>query len=479
MKSRTAILTAASLLLLIPLAGVAYLGSFTRMHGDDFCIAGSLQDLGFWPSILNWYNTWAGRFMYFVSAHLVATTGPQGAAIFPALVIVAWCLAFTWLLLPLLRRASWPRPVLSALLGAALIMLMLLSTIPSIFQSIYWRDGQVNYGFPLIGLTLLGGLLLRAWLAPTWPTAVYGGLAFGAAFLCGGFAEAFDATQAAVLLVALACAILLAGKETRRRLLPVLGAALAGSLIAMVIVVTAPGNQVRRGILGEGAGLLRVLTFSARNAAVVLGKFLLWNPGWALFAILTPFVCAWWLEPAAPILSVRWTWRLLWQQAWFRGLLLVPAGAFLVAVAACAPVVLVMNAYPEDRTIVVPQTALVLGVVVTAGLLGAGLRRITWLPASQALSSRILPGAILAACLLAGSFSLWQTAAQVPELQSYVTKWDKRDSELRTARSQGLTTLTVFGLDNRAGIGDLRVEADYWINRCMADYYGFSSLVGK
>jgi len=479
MKSRTTILTAASLLLLFPLAGLAYLGTFTRLHADDFCIAGSLEQLGFWPSVVQLYNNWAGRFMYFISAHLVAPSGPQGAAIFPALVIIAWLLALTWLLLPLLRRAAWPRPLLSALAAAGLVLLVLLSTIPNIFQSIFWRDGQVNYCFPLVGLTLLGGLLLRAWLAPTWPTAVYGVLAFGAAFVWGGFAEAFGATQAGLLLVALAYAAWMAGPETRRRLLPVLGAGLAGSLIAMVLVVIAPGNLVRRSALGEGAGLLRVITFSLRNAAVVLGKLLLWNPGWALFASLTPFLCAWWQEPGLPGPATRLTWRLLWAQSWFRGLLLVPAGAFLVATAACAPVVLVMNAYPEERTILLPQTALVLGVVVGAGLLGTGLRRLGWLPASAMLFERILPGAILATCLLAAGFSLWNSAAQVPELQSYVQKWDARDRALRATHAAGQTNPTVFGLNNRSGIGDLRAEPDYWINACMAQYYGFSGLTGK
>jgi hypothetical protein len=177
---------------------------------------------------------------------------------------------------------------------------------------------------------------------------------------------------------------------------------------------------------------------------------------------------------------------MLWQQAWFRGLLLVPAAAYLVAVAACAPVVLGMNAYPDDRTIILPQTALVLGLVVSAGLLGLGLRRLGtplpgggWLRTSPAVSSRVLPGVILAVCLLAAGFSLWGSAARAPELQSYARKWDERDSALRAARAAGQTALTVFGLENRDGIGDLHVEADFWINSCMAVYYGFSSLTGK
>lgn len=493
MKLRIAPFLAAISLLFIPLAGLAYLGTFTRMHADDFCIGGSMINLGLWGGITQWYNHWAGRFMYFFASHLVSLTGPTGGAIFPVLIIVIWLWVLTWTLLPLVRRANWPYPRLLSATGAGLILLVLLSSLPSIFQSVYWRDGQVNYCFPLIGLTLLSGLILRVWLAnvPSKRALTLSAeAAFILAFCFGGFAEAFDAMQAGALALGLVLMLLLSGKETRRRMLPVMAAALAGSLIALVLVVTSPGNQTRRDILGEGAGLVRVVTFSLRNAAVILGKFILWNPGWAVLAILVPAAGGMWLtevDVTSPVqgqiqTGLQWpALRELWRQNWLRGAILVPVSAFLLATAACAPVVMGMNAYPDDRTILLPQTALVIGVIVTSGLIGMGLRRMGWVPApaKQPRLNRILPGLILVGLALAAGFSLWQTARQVPDLQKLASQWDQRHAFLLEARRQGQSDVTAYGLQNRSGIGDLRAEPEYWINACMAEYYGFSTLRGK
>jgi hypothetical protein len=486
MKLRTAPFLAAILLLCIPLAGLAYLGTFTRLHADDFCIASSMANLGLWGGMVQLYNTWAGRFMYFFTSLLASVTGSGGSAVFPALVIGLWFLVLAWAMLPLLRRAAWPNPRLLSVAASGLILLITLSTIPNIFQAIYWRDGQINYSFPMIGVTFLSGLILRVWLAPTPILLRFcTGTALVLAFCLGGFAEAFDVMQAGTWALVLLLVLLLAGQETRRRLLPVVGATLAGSLIALVIVVIAPGNQVRGALLGEKAGLVRVITFSLRNAAFILGKLFIWNPGWALLAILVPVIGGVWLAPPAISVPAKPEGQPqglpLRGQDWVRGVVLVPVCAFLIATAVCAPVVFMMNAYPEDRTILLPQTALVIGLVITSGLIGIGLRRLGWVPnpVERPFLNRILPGGILIVLALAAGLSLWQTAQQVPDLQKYVTQWDQRHAVLLEAHLQGQTDVTAYGLQNRSGIGDLRAEPDYWINACMAEYYGFSALRGK
>lgn len=480
MKPRPIILAALLALIIIPLAALAYTGTFTRMHADDFCIAGANLNMGFFNSISFWYQNWAGRYSYFVASHLVSYTGPYAAAYFPAVVIALWTLALGWALLPLARRSGWPHPRWLAYLGGGLILLVTLSTLPSIFQSIYWRDGQVNYSYPMIGETVLAGMLLRAWLEPAWSRRGYAAAGFALAVVFGGFAEAFGGMLVGALALTFALALLLARGPARQRLLPILGACLAGALIAMVIEFTAPGNAVRQQALGTGAGLVRVITFSFRNAVYIAGKLVLWNPGWTALILAAPFLSAWWLDPSPAAGRAHPNLRALWGMSWFRGLVILPPAGVLLAAAACAPVVLGMNAYPDDRTILLPQTALVAAAALGSALLGLGLRRLGWLPpASGALLRRASPALLAVFLALAAGVSVVSAAQSAPELQAYIQKWDARDAELRAARQQGVTAITVFGLPNRGGISDLQADPSYWVNSCMANYYDFASVTGK
>jgi hypothetical protein len=481
MKPRSIVFIALLALILVSLAALAYTGTFTRMHADDFCIAGSNIQQGFFKSISFWYQNWAGRYSYFVASHLVSLTGPFAAAYFPAAVIALWTLALGWALLPLLRRAGWPHPRLLAFSAGGLILLVTLSTLPGIFQSIYWRDGQVNYSYPMLLETLLAGMLLRAWLEPAWPPAGYMAAGFALALVSGGFAEAFGGMHVGVLALALVAALLLARGPARRRLLPILGACLAGALVAMAIEVTAPGNAVRQNALAGGAGPLRVITFSLRNALVVAGKLVLQHPGWTLLLLAVPFLAAWWLVPSATAERARPRLRDLWAAPWFRGVVILPICGLLAAAAACAPVVLGMNAYPDDRTILLPQTAWVAAAALSSALLGLGLRRLGWLPrpSTHQWLGRALPAALVVALALAGGASVVSAAQSAPALAAYVQQWDARDAQLRAARLQGVTDITVYGLPNRGGISDLKADPGNWVNACMAEYYGFHSITGK
>ena len=469
----------------LSLAGLAYLGAFTRLHADDFCIAGDAARLGIANSILSWYTHWTGRFMYLGFSHLISFGGPALAAISPALLIAGWLLALSWAFFPLIRRSGWDSPRLLAAVAAGLALLVLFSTTPNLFQSVFWRDGQINYSFPLVGLTMLAGLILRVWLNEPAPTTILAAGAFLLALASGGFSEAFDAMQAAIWVLALAALLGLSAPCTRRRLLPVVVAALAGALLALLIVVAAPGNQVRQDLMSDRAGLVRIVTFSIRNAAYIVAKYPLWNPGWALLSLIVPFLSAWWLAPVSTLPRPAGSLRRLWTEPWFRGLVLLPVGAFILLAAACAPVVYAMNAYPDDRTIIIPQFILILTAIIWSGLLGAVLRHYRWLPDPAAppllrggKGGWAIPALLLGAVLLASGFSIENTIRQAPEYQAYARSWDERANLLVAARLNGPTDVTVAGLTNRFGISDLNTEPDYWVNRCMAIYYGLTNIRG-
>lgn len=58
----TALRLPALLLLLLPLAFHAFLGSFSRFSADSYCHAGLVRRLGWLGMVKDLYSTWSGRF---------------------------------------------------------------------------------------------------------------------------------------------------------------------------------------------------------------------------------------------------------------------------------------------------------------------------------------------------------------------------------------------------------------------------------
>ena len=483
MKLRPIYFWISALLLFLALAGLAYLGTFTRFHADDFCIAGDAPRLGVAGMLVKWYNIWSGRFMAIITTGLLGLGGPKLAGWLPALAGVIWLVGIGWAVLPLIKRNTWPHPRLLALLAGGLSLLVLLSSIPNLFQSFFWENGLVSYSLPLIGLTFSSGIVLRGWLERTRLLPACAAL-FLLAFLCGGYAEVFCAMQVTLFTLALLISIGLGDRVTRLRLLPILGAALLGGLVALLVVVVAPGNLARLqavGNQGSHPGLLRIITFSIRNMVHIFGKYFLQTPFWALVSILPPFLAGWLIptpgKNPAPIRTIH----ALWKQNWLRGIAFVWGVALVLVTAACAPVVYALNAYPDDRAIIVPQFVIVVTALCTSAMLGAGLRQLGLLsdPVKSKILSHTLQVGIFAVVLLATGVSTWQSVRQIPDFQSFARKWDERAAILQQAALSGQSEVSVAGGYNRFGLTDLSTDPENWVNHCIADYYQIPQIIGR
>ena len=483
MKIRPFFIWASGLLLVISIAGLAYLGTYTRFHADDFCMAGDAIHLGLASMLVKWYTTWTGRFMFILGTGLFGLGGPKLAGWLPALAAVTWLIGIAWAVLPLIKRSDWPHPRWLAILAAGLALLVLLSSIPNLFQSFFWQDGMVNYSLPLIGLTYCIGIILRAWLEHTHTLSTCIVL-FVLAFLCGGFTESFTAMEVALFTLALLISLILGDRPSRLRLSPILSAALLGGLAAMLVVVIAPGNLVRIQAVGGQAshpGLFRIITFSIRNMTHIFGKYFLKTPFWALASIIPPFLAGWLFSVPTTGFSRIWNLPALWKQNWFKGITLITLASLILVTAACAPVVYALNAYPDDRTIIVPQFAIVVSVISVSVLLGIGLRRQGVLPnPMENLSvSHALQVSILVTILFITGISFRHTISQIPEFQSYSKLWDERAVLIQQAALSGQTEVTVPGSYSRFTVADLATDPNNWVNRCMAYYYSIPQIRGR
>jgi hypothetical protein len=433
-----------------------------------------------------WYHGWTGRFTYIAAAGLLAIGGPRTAALLPPVTIAVWFICLTWAALPGMRALRLREPTMYAGIFAGLFFLVLLSTTPNLFQSAFWKDGLINYSFPLIGMTLSIGLMLRAGLDHREEHAqirMYTALLFLCAWFSGGFSEIYSTTQVAFYAMLIIASFFLLPQPDRRRMQLLFTAGLLGSLAAYAIVLLAPGNQIRQGLISAHPGLLRLVTFSLRNGLVIIAKFFFFTLQWAALSILAPSLAG--VGYAQKSMAAHQTLQAqptpLREQTWFKAVITLPAMAFILAVAACAPAVYMLNAYPDDRSILIPLYFIVAAVTVSSGLLGYGVAKSgkIYFKLDSEVVQRFSEKLILVLVLAGSVLSIFKIGTQFSNFRDYASRWDERHEQLSDLAAQGAREASAFGLENRFGISDLRVEADYWVNRCMADFYGFSSLTGK
>ncbi len=275
--------------MMIPLGAHAYMGGFARYIADDFCTLGTLRRLGFIGSQVNWYENWSGRFSFTFIVNLTQLAGPKITPILPALALASWLLVVTCLIL---RWQRWLRTTTSIILAFALSGLVIFATregSPNVYQSLYWQTGMLTYTLPLILLTAyLGWLLFFAYglsdkIRHSWVIPASG----VAPFVFGGLSETYVSAQTA-LLVALfiLSTIMLKGKK-RRQVNALIGAGIVGSVLAMLVIILAPGNLVRRSLMPPSPDLLllikktlkdvyifSVISFQRQPFIVVLSVFL-------------------------------------------------------------------------------------------------------------------------------------------------------------------------------------------------------------
>ncbi|OJX44760.1 MAG: hypothetical protein BGO78_07055 [Chloroflexi bacterium 44-23] len=469
-------------LLLLALASITWLSSYTRLYADDYCIGADAQVMDLSSFFQKWYSSWTGRFSYISLAGVLALGGTWLAGFLPGASLILWLLALTWALLPLVSRCLGAKSPLASLTLGALLILILFASTPNLFQSFFWRDGLINYTFPLIGFTFVGGFLLRSWLDPQflrwWLLPV-----FFLSLISGGFSEVFSVMQVSTYGLLILVVLLVYSQNHKQMILSTLFAALAGGLIALILVALAPGNAVRQSLMVDHPGILRLVTFSARNALFIATKFFIQTPGWAFLTVLSST----WIGLNLALVdtvgqtSIQPKPRAVLCSNWFSGLVLIPLITFMILVSACAPVVYILNAYPDDRTIYLSLFVLIIATILSVIILAkAAFKQALGKSRRQIFSvNRWLTVIVVASVFAAAAFQVSSAIQRQPEYRDYAESWDVRDQEIQSKAEQNVQQVIVPGLASRFGLSDLRVESDFWVNRCMAEYYQIPFIIGR
>ena len=246
-RSRSWLWNCLALICLLPALLFIYLGQFSRLMVDDFCIVKHGLALGPWQSIFFYYDKWTAAYS---SSFVKTSLAPLEASlprIMPALIIALW-IAGSYLLLRQLQ-AWFPLRGPGRALALALAAGAVAAGINGFYtpQPLYWMSANVQYSLPLALLSWY--FCLALWLmrsrgqTPRWKLALAASMLIS--FLCAGFAELQAAFQASffTLLLPLIVALLPAGR--RRRAGIVLGAGWLATLLSLLVQLLSPGVAFR------------------------------------------------------------------------------------------------------------------------------------------------------------------------------------------------------------------------------------------
>lgn len=456
----------------LPILLYGYQGAFSRYMADDFATANTLRSMGFLPMQVYWYTHWSGRFMFYLLIGIAGALGNGIVPYFPAVLLLLLLYTISQIFTTVFRFFhSRDHQLAGGFLGV-LIVGAAFSRTPTIVQSLFWQTGAVTYVLPVVFFFLFLLLLVRRYTSGQ-TTSLRGFLfnlaaAFLLAVFSAGLSESFLGPQLGVLTALLALAALTRKSQRSQKVLPLLGSALAGSVVAAALVVLAPGNAVRQATMIPPSSI----PYAVKSAVLYTGKYLLYTfsnySAYGVLVLVGAVLASFFLlnipKPAFPL-------------KWFAaGIVLAPIFGALLWVAVNIPAFYAMYSPPPDRVIIIHHFIFCFTVVLTGLLVGVLLR---WFGPN--LPSR-LPVRIAAILLLglliylAPVQSFLKASKQTPIMQQFAQEWDARDQALRQANQQGQADAVAPKVINISELDDITPDPQNAWNRFIADYYQLSSV---
>lgn len=459
---------------LLALAFYAWIGSFMRYMGDDYCYGMILSQMGFWQAqgFSYFFSTpYTGdRFSLTFFSDLFHLLGPKFSGWLPGLTLAAWVVGLALALRQLNRLLKMAAKPLLWLAAAAAFVFFVLYQAPDLAESFYWRSGMLPYTMPLLGDAWLAAWLLALIQKPRMHWYELPGVGLLAA-ANAGFSETAVALQTGGLGIGLIIALLLHRYRTSssKAWKPV-AIALAGTIIAMVAMLLSPSNTARLNTLPQPLGPISSLELSLRYAFAFTFESLRGLPVPSMLGLALSAALGFELAGASSGLQ-----KLRWR-SWLGGCALAVALGFALLICSMAPSVFIQTWYPEPRALIVARLVLELILFSLGGLMGWFIRGI--LPGGGVL--RLGRIAVLVLALACATYALRGAARQLSDLpgyRQYAAQWDQRDAFIRQERKLGVRDVTVIPLAHPLlRGGDINEDAGHWYNQCAAGYYGIDSI---
>jgi hypothetical protein len=358
--------------------------------------------------------------------------------------LVAW-LTFTIVALQLSLKHILPddqSKTVSILLGTVFLFVILLLD-PNIPQTLYWWNGMRSYVLPLILLTLYM-VLLRIGaekLGDQRRKAVGFLISFLFALIIGGLGETYIVFQIVFLLYLLVLELIV-HRDRKSTSFQLLFAGWIGSLVAFVILVSAPGNAIRQANFPPHASIAVLLQISIQSYLDFIFDILR-SPEKITGLLGAMLIFIYFGTHSEHESDVK---------RWFVPTLLI--GAFMLSFACFVPGAYATSEPTAERTIIIPIFGLAFFLLWAGFLLGQQL-------SASSKGSRLLGSVvpIIAVFMLTCSAILsFQNTYSIRTIYiDFAQRWDGADTQILSARVRGAESVTIPDMNVPTGPEGIRL----------------------
>ncbi len=448
---------------------LAYVGSFSRYTADDFCTAGKLNQLGFWPAQRFWYTQWSGRYAFTFIISLFEQAGDWFSAWSPLLGILLFLLSSYLFVNSLLNHLYFKSGHRYALFFASLLVFLTLFSTPDLAQSLLWMTGMVTYLLPIVFGLGLFSLLIRLFFGYTQNYSLSKILQAVVIMLLAWFTSGFSEVATAMLTILIALVLLFQRFFTDKKTwAPGWLAAFVGTLLGLTMLYFAPGNAVRQASGFTNTGLFSLIWITAKSSLTYLALWLMKNAALIWAAGLISLLVGWRFSLDHPTKKTDKAHNLHWLLIF----------VLIVFVVSFLPTSWALGNKPPDRALILPTLILCLSLLWVCFQGGISLAGRIKLPPD--LTQPIF----VAVCVVCAYFMLSAPAYQAYLLwdnksthSDYAQAWDQRENEINQQIKQGTQQLIVSPLpENPYALEELTADAQHWLNVCQRDYYEVEQL---
>jgi len=450
-----------------------YLGTFTRLLADDYCEimmlrGGSLLSVVYQTYMIGNFRA-ANRFSRLIFVQGSELLGPNNIQLVPTLMIVLWLIGLVWLIYEIRKLIGVQLPfIVDLFMGVSIIFFSAMQA-PNRFQTFFWRSSIMTHFAPVVFMCLLVAFIfflirkMNGRVPAFWLTL----FVFISSFLIGGISE----PPAALLFVVHALLLVHFWRRPGSEQYPALilvSTSLFGTLLALLVMFLAPGNLL------HGKTTLIILPLTIAESIKFTFEFIrdtlrtLPIPSLVSLILSGLLFFALYLKPDQPSLSS------IQRRNIGIALVILPLLSYLLIAVTFAPSAY-GQAYPVERARFIGRFLMTAAFVFEGALLGvlfAQLKPISYhrrifFPAAALLML------VLGLYPLRGGLALWNN---VDEYRAWATAWDEREQLIHRMAESGVQDPVVEWFPNRYGVKDIDGSTEHWMNKCVADYYGFNTI---